>query len=252
MRVPSVGKNLAFGQVYYLESLGHNIVRDTAYIQLGDKWRTYKTSVNKIEAVLAKSIDGNIMLTARESYLTMDALASLAKEIIQGTVLSSIENKRIYVLDVHLLLSTYSDATELEKMFQITLEQAASAGNVILVLPNFAEFVESAHTLGVNIKDIIRETLSSSRVQIIATSNERAFHEVLETDLDLMKHFEKIHLDEFDEYQAISLLQHEVLYLEHKEHVFFTYQAVKKIVESGSSTADMKITSWAWSKTNTY
>ncbi len=232
LRVPSVGKNFAFGQVYYLESIGHNILKDTAYIQLGDKWRTYKTSTNKIEAVLAKSVGGNIMLTARESYLTMDAIASLAKDIMQGTVLSSIENKRIYVLDIQLLVSTYSEKSEFEKMLQLVLAQAASAGNVILVFPSFSDFVENTHALGVDVRDIIREALSSSKLQIIATSSERSFHEVLETDLDFMTHFEKIHLDEFDEYQAISLLQHEILYAENKEQVFFTYQAVKRIVES--------------------
>ncbi len=232
MRIPSLGKNLAFGQVYYLDSLGHSIFRDTAYIQLQDKWRLYKTAVNKIEAVLAKNIGGNIILTAHESYLTMDAIASLGKEIQRGTVLSTIEGKRIYILDASLLVSTYDEKTEFQNMFQTVLSQASSAGNVILVIPNFADFVENTHTLGVDVRDIIKEALSSSRLQIIATSSERAFHEVLETDIDLMTQFEKIHLDEFDEFQAISILQHEVLFAENKEKVFFTFQAVKKIVES--------------------
>jgi ATP-dependent Clp protease ATP-binding subunit ClpA len=232
LRIPSLGKNLAFGQVYYLESLGHNIYRDTAYIQLGEKWRTYKTSVNKIEAVLSKNVGGNILLTARESYLTLDTIASLGKEIQQGTVLSTLENKRIYILDVNMLVSSYDEKAEFETMFEIVLQQAASAGNVLLVIPNFADFVQNTHSMGVDVKDIIREALQSSRLQIIATSNERSFHEVLETDLDLMTHFEKIHLDEFDEYQAVSILQHEILHAENRENVFFTYQAVKRIVES--------------------
>lgn len=232
MRIPSLGKNLAFGQVYNLEAFGHIIYRDTSYIQLGDKWRTYKSSVNKIEAVLAKSIGGNILLTAHEAYLTMDAVSSLAKEIQRGTVLSVIENRRVYVLDVNTLISTYNEKSEFESMFATVLKEASYAGNVILVIPNFADFVESTHSLGVDVKDLIKEALSSSRLQIIATASERSFHEVLETDLDFMTHFEKIHLDEFDEYQAISILQHEVLYAENKEHVFFTYQAVKRIVES--------------------
>jgi len=247
MRVPSIGKNLAFGQTFNLNSLGHNILGDTSYIQLGDKWRTYKGSVNKIEAVLSKSIGGNILLTAHEAYLAMDAIASLAKEIMRGTVLSTIENKRIYVLDVNILISSYDEKSEFETMFQRVLQEASYAGNVILVIPNFADFVENTHSLGIDVKDIIREALASSKLQIIATSSERSFHEILETDLDFMTHFEKIHLDEFDEYQAISILQHEVLYAENKEHVFFTYQAVKRIVESadryfsGTSLLDKSI-----------
>ncbi|MEN9921623.1 MAG: hypothetical protein RLZZ517_601 [Candidatus Parcubacteria bacterium] len=232
MKIPSIGKNLSFGQVFRLESLGHLIYRDTSYIQLGDKWRIYQNAVNKMEAVLSKNVGGNILLTAHESYLTADAIASLAKEIQQGTVLSSIENKRIYILDANTLISTYDEKAEFQAALQDVLNEASYAGNVILVLPNFADFVESAHSLEVDVKDVIQEALQSSKLQIIATSAERSFHEVLETDLDFMTQFEKIHLDEFDEYQAISILQHEILYAEHKEGVFFTFQAVKRIVES--------------------
>lgn len=231
-RIPSMGKNLSFGQVYYLTALGHSVYADTSYIRLGDKWRTYKKAVNKIEAVLAKNNGGNVLLTAHETYVTMDAIASLGKEIQIGTVLTSLENKRIYILDANVLISTYDEKTEFETIFRQTLAQAASAGNVILVIPDFADFVENGRSVGVDVKDIIREALQSSRLQIIATSNERSFHEILETDIDLMTHFEKIHLDEFDEYQAISILQHEVLYAENRENIFFTYQAVKRIVES--------------------
>lgn len=231
-RIPSIGKNLSFGQVYHLNTFGHSVYTDTAYVQLGDKWRSYQSSVNKIESVLARANGGNILLTANETYLTMDAIASLGKEIQRGTVLHSLENKRIYILDVNLLLSSYDERTEFESMFEQVLIQAASAGNVILVIPSFADFIENSKSLGVNIKNIIREALQASQLQIIATSNERSFHEVLETDRDLMTHFEKIHLNEFDEYQAVSILQHEVLYAESHEKVFFTYQAVKRIVES--------------------
>lgn len=232
MRIPSLGKNLAFGQVYNLETFGHIIYKDTSYIRLGDRWRIYKNSVNKIEAVLARSSGGNILLTAHESYLAMDAIASFAKEIQQGTVLSIIENKRVYVFDVNTLIASYDQKLEFTSIFQNILQEASSAGNVVLVIPNFSDFVENTRSLEIDIKDSIKEALQSSNLQIIATSSERAFHEVLETDIDFMTHFEKIHLDESDEYQAISILQYEVLYVEHKENVFFTYQAIKRIVES--------------------
>jgi ATP-dependent Clp protease ATP-binding subunit ClpA len=232
LRIPSIGKNLSFGQVYYLESYGHSIMNDSAYIQLGEKWRIYKSSVDKLESVLSKAVGANILLTAKESYICMDAVASLGKEILRGTILPSVENKRIYVLDANILISAYEEKTEFETMFQTVLAQAASAGNVILVIPNLPDFVENTHSLGTDVKDLLSEVLRSSNLQVIATSSERSFHEVLETDLDLMAHFDKVHLDEFDEFQAISLLEDEVLHAESREDVFFTYQAVKRIVES--------------------
>lgn len=232
MRKPSIGKNLSFGQVYQLERFGHSVFNDVAYIQLGEKWRTYATSVSKIESALSKSVGGNILLTAKESYICMDAIASLGKQILDGTVLPSVENKRIYVLDANTLTSTYEDKAEFESMFQGVLYEAARAGNVILVIPNFPEFIHNTHSLGTDIKDILNEVLRSNNLHVIITASERTFHDTLETDLDLMSHFEKVQLEEFDEFQAISILQDEVLYAENREGVFFTYQAVKRIVES--------------------
>ena len=232
LRIPSLGKNLSFGQVYDLERHGHSIVADSAYVQLGEKWRIYQKSVAKLESVLSKAVGANILLTAKESYICMDAVASLGRDIMRGTILPSVENKRIYVLDVNSLISAYEDKAEFESMLQAVLVQAAAAGNVILVIPNLADFVENTHGMGTDVKDLLGEVLRSTSLQLIATSSERSFHEVLETDLDLMSHFEKVQLDEFDEFQAISLLQDEVLYVENREDVFFTYQAIKRIVES--------------------
>jgi ATP-dependent Clp protease ATP-binding subunit ClpC len=232
LRIPSIGKNLSFGQVYHLETFGHSIMNDSAYVQLGEKWRIYASSVNKLESVLSKSQGANILLTAHEAYICMDAIASLGKEILQGTVLPSVENKRIYVLDPNILIASYEEKTQFETVFQTVLAQAAHAGNVILVIPNLPDFVENTDSLGTDVKDLVGEFLRSSSLQIIATSSDRSFHEVLETDLDLMSNFEKVHLDEFDEFQAITLLQDEVLRAETREGVFFTYQAIKRIVES--------------------
>ncbi len=232
LRIPSIGKNIAFGQVYYLERFGHSIYNDISYIQLGEKWRTYKTSVGKLESALSKAIGGNILLTAKETYLCMDAIASLGRQVLKGTTLPSIENKRIYILDANALSSTYDSKNEFEIMFQQILIQTANAGNVILVIPNLPEFVQNSHALGSDVKDLLSEVLRSSNLHVIITANDQSFHEVLETDFDLMSHFEKVQLEEFDEFQAISILQDEVLYAESREGVFFTYQAIKRIVES--------------------
>lgn len=232
MRIPSLGKNLSFGQVYDLERFGHIIMSDTAYVELGEKWRIYQTSVEKLESALSKSAGANIMLTAKESYVCMDAVAALGKQILRGTVLPSLENKRIYVLDVNRLISTYEEKTEFETMLQTVLLQAAAAGNVILVIPNLPDFAQNTHALGTDVKDHIGEALRASGLQLIVTASDRGFHQALETDLDLMSNFEKIHLDEFDEFQAISMLQDEVLRVESQQGVFFTFHAVKRIVES--------------------
>jgi ATP-dependent Clp protease ATP-binding subunit ClpA len=231
-RIPSIGKGWAFGQTYHLDRFGHTIYKDTAFYHLGDKWRLYTKTINDIENILVKDRGANVMLTSREAEIGLEAVASLGKEIIRGTVLPELENKRLYVLDINLLVSTFEDKSAFEIMLQKILYQSASAGNIILAIPNFSDFVENAKNLGTDVKDLLNEVMSSTRLQIIAISNTRGFHEVLETDLDLMRNFEKIVLEDLDEKSAIEFIEDEAQILESREKIIFTYQALKRIVES--------------------
>ena len=231
LRIQSIGKNISFGQVYYLEQLGHNMLKDTAYIHLGEKWRVYSKTLTQLEMILAKQVGGNVILTARESYIARDAIAALTRQIFKGKVLPELENKRLYVLDTVQLLSSYDSSTEFENILEQVFIQASHAGNVILVLPDLPEFIEQAHRLSVDIKKTLYDALQSSRLQVIATADERSFHQTLETDLDLMTVFEKVHLDESSESQALTVLLQNIVYEEYKHKVFFTYQAIERIVQ---------------------
>ena len=231
LRIQSIGKNISFGQVYYLERLGHSMLSDTAYVQLDEKWRIYSDTVEKLEMILAKQVGGNVIVTARESYIARDAVASLTKKIIKGKVMPGMESKRLYVLETSHLRTHYETPNEFESMMNKIFTQAASAGNVIIVLPDLAEFVEHAYRIGVDVKNILYEALQSPQLHIIATTNERDFHQVLETDLDLMTVFEKLHIDESNEAQAKTVLLQNIIYEESAHKVFFTYQAVQRIVD---------------------
>lgn len=231
-RIPSIGRNWAFGKIYHLQKFGHSIYDDNSYHYLGDKWRLFKDIVNQIESVLIKDTGSNIILISKETDFAMDAISSLSKEIVLGTVLPELEDKRVYVLDINILVSTYEEKSDFETMLQKILYQTAKAGNVILVIPNLSDFVENSKHLETDVKDILNEVISSSNVQIIATSNQRSFHEVLETDLDLMRNFEKINIEDFDVVSTMNMLEDEVQIIEAKENIFFTFKSIKAIIQS--------------------
>jgi len=232
MRIPSIGKSWSFGQIYYLEKFGHIIYQDSSYYHLGDKWRLYTDTVSKIENVLVKDSGANIILISRDSEFGMEAVSSLGKEIVAGTVLPDLENKRIYVLDINLLVSTYEDKSQFEIMLQKVLYQSADAGDVILVIPHLSDFVENSRHLETDVRDLLKEVMASTRLQIIAISSQKGFHEVLETDIDLMRNFEKLVLDDLNEKTALEFVEDETQVIESKEEIFFTFQALKRIVES--------------------
>jgi ATP-dependent Clp protease ATP-binding subunit ClpA len=232
MRIPSIGKSWSFGQIYYLDRFGHSIYTDVSYYHLGDKWRLYSETVNKIENIIAKDVGGNVMITSRESDTGLSIIAALGKEIVNGTVLPELEGKRIYVLDVNMLISTYEDKASFESMFRRILQQANDAGDVILVIPHFSDFVENSASYETDVKDVLSEAMSSTRIHIVAISNTKGFHEVLETDLDMMRNFEKITMEDLSEEEALEFAQDEAQIIESEKEIIFTYQSLKSVVES--------------------
>jgi ATP-dependent Clp protease ATP-binding subunit ClpA len=233
-KIPSIGKNWSYGKIYYLERFAHKIYFDSSYINLGNKSRLFKGIVQKMENILLKGNDSNILLISKETDFCMNSVSALGKEILNGTITSKLENKQIFVLDVNMLLSSFENATQLENVLQKILYQTANSGNVILVIPHLSDFAENSSVLGIDIKDLLSDVMSSTKVNIIATTSTRGFHSSLETDLDLMKNFEKMQIEDFNVDNIIEYIEEEVEYLESQKNLLFNYQSIKKIAESAS------------------
>lgn len=230
-RIKGLGRNWAFGKVYLLEKHGHSIMSGKTYLDLGERWRVYEKDAKRVESILVKKQDANVALVAPTTNIGMQISASLGKMIFNGDVLFEIEHKRIFVLDTMSIIESAKDQSQLEILIRDILFQANQAGNVILVIPNLPVFSEHAETIGVDFVNLLIDFLSSARMQIIAISDRQGYHQVLETNLGLMQHFEKVLVDDVDKNSAIKILQNEVHRTEAREDVFFTYQSLRAIVE---------------------
>jgi len=230
-RIKGLGKNWAFGKVYLLEKYGHSIMSDKAYLDLGERWRVYEKDAVRVESILVKKQDANVALVAPTTNIGMQITASLGKMILNGDVLFEVENKRIFVLDTISIMEAVTDSNALEVLIRDILFQANGAGNVILVIPNLPAFTEHAETLGVDVVNLLVDFLSSTRMQIVSISDKQGFHQVLEPNLGLMQHFEKVLVEDVNKNSAIKILQNEVHRTEVRDDVFFTYQSLKTIAE---------------------
>lgn len=233
-RIPSLGKDWSFGQVYLLEKFGHIIFAEDTYLHLGDKWRLQQDTIRRLEQILVKEAGANVMLVCQDDAIGMEVVSSLAKTIVQGIALPELESKRIYVLDGTALISTMRNKADFEVTFRNILVEASNAGNVIVVIPRMARFAESASHLGVDVENVLSEALASNTLQVIALSSTSGFHSDIEPNHNLMRHFDKVAVEGSDDFQVISVLQDEANYVEGKYKIFFTYQSLVTIAESAN------------------
>lgn len=230
-RIPSLGANLSFGRTYLLEKYGHTIFYEKAYRTLGLKWRIFKNAVDSIELILVKSSGANVMLISHDVSIGMMLVSGLAKEIVLGTVLPELESKRVFVLDPAKLLDSMKEKQQFEQEFRRVLGEASSVGNAILVIDNFSSFIENAFTREINVKEILADSLQSMNLQVIALADRKGFHSNIEIDMNLMRNFDKIFVEDLNTAEIMGMLQDESAVLESKYGLFFTYQSLMSIIK---------------------
>ncbi len=231
-KIPSLGRNWSFGQVYLLEKYGHIIYQDKNYQYLGGKETIYQKYTDELQNILLKSDGANALIVANTSDIAMNVVSTLGRVLIKGRINSALEDHRIFVLDAANLIDSLKSKVEFESTFREILVQANNAGNAFVVIPRLPNFIDSAYEIGVDVADVLSEFLSSSSIQIIALTDDRGFHQSLETNKNLMQHFEKLVIKQIDEIGALNILEEEAVRIETQYDIFFTYKALEKISES--------------------
>jgi ATP-dependent Clp protease ATP-binding subunit ClpC len=231
-KIPSLGRNWSFGKIYLLEKFGHSIFMEKNYQLLGGKEVVYQKYAEEVQRALLKANEANCMVVASTSDIAMSVVSTLGKLLISGKINTALEDDRIFVLDGANLIDSFKTKIEFENSFNKILIQANNAGNVIVVIPRLPNFINSAFEIGVDVAEVLVEFLSSSSIQIIALCDEKGYHQSVETNKNLMQHFEKINIKQVDQNETLNILEDEALKIEAEYDIFFTFKALEKIAES--------------------
>lgn len=227
-RIRGIGKNWAYGGAHTLEKFAHDITDQSIS---PDAVRSHAGEQAELEAILARSGENNALLVADEGAGALDAVFGLAYRISQGSVLPSLEHKRVYFFDTNAFIANVKDKAIFESTFLHILNESVHAGNIILVIKDLPNFIESAKSLGADVVALLDPYLASPDFQVIAVTNPGAFHQGLEGDGKILHRFEKIQVKESDLADTLKMLEDQALFEESNGKVFFTYQSLSAVAE---------------------
>ena len=227
--IPSLGKNWSYGQVPLLEQ--HAQLVDTHLAPLINTKinRLFSDDVIAIEQVLMKSREANAIIISDDGLTGVDIIRTMASHIARGISNPYFEDKRIFIMHGTSFLESAGDSFVQE--FQALLNEAHTAGNIILVIEHLAPFVERAHSKGIDIVSIMEPYLNSN-VSIVALTDTKGYHRTLESEILITRFFEKVVAHPLDEERTLILLQNEVYALETKNRVLFSYPSLVAVVQS--------------------
>lgn len=179
-------------------------------------------------------VDGgaaNVLLTGPHGVGKRTIVEGLADKMIEDDVPRRLSDKRLVRLNTSSLLSGTTAAGAIERLIAM-MNEISRAGNVILVIQNVHELVgvSAGEGSSLDVAGTLADFLRGGRFLTIATSTDEDYARHI-ADSALGNVFAKVEIREFDENSAIQVLESKIATIEHKNQVFFAYDAVEKSVQ---------------------
>jgi len=195
----------------------------------------HKKEIKHIERVLEKKEINNVLLIGEPGTGRKSIVEALAQRAFFGKSSSQVNYKRILKFDLTSLLAEITSAEESETVLDQGFAEAVRAGNIILMIDEFQNFVSPRPKLGVvDISGILGRYLPLSSFQIIAVTTYQGLHAIIEKNPSLLSFFEKVEVLEIPDRETLEFLENYVPYFERKHQRFISYKALREILRLGS------------------
>lgn len=238
--IPTLGQGLAFGYTYLLDRYAHDLSagRQGSIVPAAD---IHRQEIQTIQEILSRSGQTNVVLVGEPGSGKESILEEIARMIMEERIVPALAHKRLVVLDTSSLTAAAKEKGALEEMTIRLMNEAVGAGNIILVIEKFPEFLQSGLQLGVDFASLLEPYMEGNAIQVAALADREQFHKVVEPNGTLMKLFEKVDVQETVVSSAVYILEEVALALEARTHVVITYQALL----AAADLADRYITTGA-------
>ena len=232
LRRPPVGVGWTYGYSKYLSHYATDLTRRFQTTETEIKLIGREHTIDQIEQILSQSGQNNVLLVGEPGVGKHAVILGFAQLIAQGKALPALNYKRVFELNVPLIASSSKDAAEVQNNLIILLNEAVKAGNVILVIEDFHNFIGALSGMGrTDISQILLPYLESTDIQIIATTDLVSYHKHIEPRAEITKVLEKIEIEEPSTEETTKIIEEIIPKVEASSKVFFTYGAIKNIVE---------------------
>lgn len=229
-RIPGLGKDWGYGAAWRLARYGRTIAQSPVFTSAVGEVALAENTTEQIEAILSRAREANALVVGDAGSPREASVLGVALRIAVGSVFPPLEHKQIIILDTTSLIAETKTKPVFEAELLRIFSDIEAAGNLVVVIPDFAEFIESAEALGSNLAQLLDAALASPRIQLIALAETSAFYRSLEPNAGLIKRFERILVPAPTARVVLPFLEDEALRLEAKFGLFCTLSVVEAAI----------------------
>jgi ATP-dependent Clp protease ATP-binding subunit ClpC len=186
----------------------------------------------QLERILSsREENSNVLLigdtgTGRKSIIQNFAIRSAL-----GQSLPEINYKVVKELNLSTLLAQLQDENQIEVVLNKIFEEVLMAGNIILVIDQFHNFVGEDQKSGTfDLSSILAPYLRFPQFQLIAITDIANFHKTIESNSALLSLFGSVEVAEISQKEILMLLENKSLVTEFQDKIFVSYPALRDII----------------------
>ena len=186
--------------------------------------------IERIEQILTKSIESNVIIVGEEGVGKHTIIDALAKKIYLGKTNIFLMYRRILKLNMEKILTEYVDQKQRENFFEELLKEAQQAKNIILFIDNFDKYiVEDQGKIDITIS--LEKYSKNNLIQIIGITTPFAYQSFIFHNEKINRIFNKVDVYEVTDQEAENILLESVFAFEDHYKVSISYEAVKEVIE---------------------
>ncbi len=174
----------------------------------------------------------SIVLVGERGVGKMSVIEGIARKMVEEDVPDRLKEKRLVQLSTSALLSGTTISGAQERLQKI-MSEVSRAKNIILFIKNIHDLISVSSDEGgesLDVSEALAEYLGPGKFLTFATTTKEGYkRHVVNSEIGSV--LSRVDIKEMDKNQAIQVLESKVGYVEYKNNVFFSYDALQKSVE---------------------
>jgi len=190
-----------------LEFYGKNLTNETIQDAI-DPVIGRQDEIERLVQILCRRTKNNPLLLGDPGVGKTAIVEGLAKKIVAGDVPEVLLDKKIYTLDLALIIAGSSFRGEFENRLKNIIGEIKEDPNIILFIDEIHNIIGAGSATGsMDAANILKPSLARGEIRCIGATTLEEYKKYIENDLALERRFQPIHVDQPSLEKTIEILK---------------------------------------------